>query len=199
MYNFTNNKSSKELNIPVPILFNCWKHHKNFIRGKISEYAKIGEESLDKLKEDILQIGKSQLDLYLGNLTPEEISNFTKNKLENKYLIEKEVYKNWISSSTKLYRMISLPDKSKWTLRLGNDEIRYVHIHPGRHVINSIRIRALTLKTAIFFSFFKQTHVSESDDQELINNLRKTFLNVPPLKSLAKSKGLIKVIELLNR
>lgn len=188
----------EEANIPVPILLNCWKHHKNFIRKKISEIFNSGEEGINILKFSLQQIGNSQLDLYLGNITPMEISLQIKNNLKNKNLLEKEPYEKWISESQKFYRMITLSDNSKWTLRLGNDKTRYVHIHPGRYAANTIRIRALTLKTAIIYLYNQQMSHDKIDDLTTINDLRKEFLNVPPLKSLSKSKGLAKIIELLK-
>lgn len=190
--------SSSEENIPIPILFNCRKHHKNFIREKISCYFEIGESGLEMLKRDLLQIGNSQLDLYLGKLAPRKISYQIKKKLKSRNLIEKESYVNWILSSRKQYRMISLSDKSKWTLRIGDDKSRYVHIHPGRYSINSIRIRALTLKTAIIYSYLKKIYLNDIDELRMLNDLRNKILDVPPLKTLSKSKSLIKTIEILR-
>jgi hypothetical protein len=185
-------------NIPVPILFNCWKHHKDFVKEMIEKLVDDNQYEFDQIKENLLRIGESQVDFYFGNLSPEKISTFIKKDLEEKKLLGKVAFIKWISKAENNYRMISLPDNSKWTIRLGTDETRYVHIHPGRHVTNTIRIRSLTLKTAILFCSIKKLNAVEKDDLFIINDLRKKYLNVPPIKSFNKTQGLIKVIELLS-
>jgi hypothetical protein len=181
-----------------PFKLNCWKHHAGFIVKQIKQIK--NEEELKTLTSFLLKIGESQMDLYLGKLTPFEITGFTRNFLKENKVFKYKSYEHWLFSEGKEYRLITLPDKSTWALRRGNQKENYIHIHPGRYSLHSIRVRALTLKTAICVMAYINTHKNFSPDLELINNVRKEFLNAAPVKSLSSTSGLgwlIKVFEKL--
>lgn len=178
--------------IPKPINFNCWKHHVGFIRKQIESVRKTIE--LERLKRYLLKIGESQMDLYFGKYSPEKISDQILNTLHQNKIFESEQYKNWLSKEEKDYRQIELKDKSVWILRLGDDISRYIHIHPGRYSSHTIRVKAVTLKTAIFLLCFEKFGENKSFETETVNQIRRKFLNEPPLKSFASAyrlKGLI--------
>jgi hypothetical protein len=183
--------------IPPPINLNCWKHHAGFITHQINTVN--GIENLELLKLNLLKIGESQMDLYLGNYSPAEISEQILGVIERKKIFTSEQYKCWLIKDVKDYQLLKLKDKSVWTLRIGDDIARYVHIHPGRYSPNTVRVKATTLKTAIFLLCFEQLGEIKSFETETVNNVRKKYLDEPSLKSFSNASGLRKMISLLSK
>ncbi|MBT8381693.1 MAG: hypothetical protein KJO59_04995, partial [Ignavibacteria bacterium] len=163
---------------PSPFKVNCWKHHAEFIAKQINKIMK--EEELETLPAILLKIGGSQMDLYLGKLAPLELTEFIKRFLKKHKVFEYESYKQWLFSEGKEYRLITLQDNSTWTLRMGNQKVNYIHIHPGRYSTHTIRVRALTLKTAVFVMAYLNIYKISSPDLQLINSVRKEFLKAEP-------------------
>ena len=182
---------------PSPFKVNCWKHHAGFIAKQISKIKK--EEELKSLPAILIKIGGSQMDLYLGKLTPLQITDFTEQLLKRRNVIEYESYKKWLFTGDKEYRLITLPDKSTWTLRMGKEKEKYIHIHPGRYSAHTIRVRALTLKTAIFVMAYLTIYKISSPDLQLINDARKIFFKAEPVKSLSSSSGLRRLLNVFNK
>ena len=179
-----------------PINLNCWKHHLSFIKVQIESVREINE--LEELKVYLLKIGESRMDLYFGGYSPLQISEqildyFHRNKI---FLIEK--YRNWLSKDGKDYQLVELKDKSVWTLRLGENPERYVHIHPGRYSPHTVRVKATTLKTAILILYFERMGEFKTLETETINQIRKKYLNEPPLKSFSRASGLGRLLDLFH-
>jgi len=183
--------------IPMPINFNCWKHHAGFIKQQIDSVKEI--KDLDQLKVYLLKIGESQMDLYLGMYSPINISEQILDCLHPKKIFSALLYKDWLSKDGKDYQLVELKDKSVWTLRLGDDAERYVHIHPGRYSPNTVRVKATTLKTAIFLLCFEQLGEVKSFETETVNKIRKKYLDEPPLKSFSMASGLRRLIDRFNK
>ena len=178
------------------INFNCWKHHAGFIKKQIESVREINE--MAELKVYLLKIGDSLMDLYFGDHSPLQISEQILDYLHQNKIFLFEKYRNWLSKDGKGYQLIELKDKSIWTIRLGENIERYVHIHPGRYSPNTRRVRAHTLKTAIFALCFENLGEQKLCDTELINQIRRNYLNEPPLKSVSKDSGLGKLLELFR-
>jgi hypothetical protein len=83
-------------------------------------------------------------------------------------------------------------------LRLGEQENRYVHIHPGRYATHTIRVKAGTLKTAIAVSIWKKKFNCTEITLALVNRVRKEILYTSPVKSFSADEGLGKLIQLIN-
>lgn len=186
----------KDCKVPIPIKLNCWKHHALFIKKEISKFK--GETHIKGLQSLLLKIGESQMDLYYGKLPPAEIAKQTIEYLTINSLNNKNVYFDWLYRVGNEYQTISLNDRSVWTLRSGDEEKRFVHIHPGRYSPYTVRVKALTLKSAIYVLAYLRTQSLSSFDTGLINEVRKKYLNVSPIKSFSKENGLGKLIILLN-
>ena len=179
-----------------PIKFNCWKHHAMFIKKELKNFK--NEVQIEQLQSRLLKIGESQMDLYYGKFTPDEIANQIIVYLLSIPVKNNEQYTDWLSGNGKEYRIITLNDKSIWTLRSGDDISRYVHIHPGRYSPYSVRVKALTLKTVICALAFSKVKSTPVVDIDIINEAREKLLNAPPLKSINKEKGLGKLMNLLG-
>ena len=182
--------------IPPLINLNCWKHHAGFIKEQIESVKEIKE--LDQLKVYLLKIGESQMDLYFGGYSPIKLSEQILDYLHSKKIFSEKLYKDWLSEDGKDYQLVELKDKSIWTLRLGDDAERYVHIHPGRYSPNTVRVKATTLKTAIFLLCFERLGAIKSFETAAVNNIRKKYLNEPPLKSFSKASGHGRLIDLFR-
>ncbi|HSW55059.1 MAG TPA: hypothetical protein VLH59_08210 [Ignavibacteriaceae bacterium] len=182
--------------IPLPINFNCWKHHAGFIRKQI-ESVKAAKD-LDQLKVYLLKIGESQMDLYFGDYSPIKISEQILDYLHRNKIYLSDLYKDWLSKDGKDYQLVELKDKSIWTLRLGDDVSRYVHIHPGRYSPHTVRVKATTLKTAILVLCSEKVGEIKTIETQTINQIRKKYLDEPPLKSFSAASGLGRLIDHLK-
>jgi hypothetical protein len=187
-----------EMNCAVsqPVLLNCWKHHAGFIRSKIIEYQNRSAAGLSDLQNRILMIGESLMDLYLGYLTPDEIADSIIGYFHDQNILKREDYHIWLTSGGAEFRNLVLNDASIWTLRLGVREERYVHIHPSRYSPHTIRVRSSTLKSAILYLVLETRNVE--DQLTLVNDIRKTYLNLPPLKNLKPDSALSRLITQLT-
>jgi len=181
--------------VPLPINFNCWKHHAGFIKKQIESIRET--KDLEELKSYLLKIGESQMDLYFGKYSSLEISEYILQALHQKKTLASEQYKNWLSKEGKNYQLVELKDKSIWTLRLADDITRYVHIHPGRYSPYTVRVKATTLKTAIFVLCFERVGKIKTIHTETVNKIRKKYLDEPPLKSFSTASGLGRLLDLL--
>lgn len=177
---------------PPPINFNCWKHHAGFITERINSVRQFGD--IEKLQKCLLRIGESQMDLYLGKHTIEEIAEQLIEHLHQNKIHSLVEYQSWLSKDNKYYRLVKLKDKSIWTLRLSESGEKYVHIHPGRYSPHTVRVKAATLKTAILSLALLRLKALTVIDTESVNDIRKKYLNEPPLKSISKASGLLRLL-----
>jgi hypothetical protein len=188
--------TERDCNIQSPVAFNCWKHHAGYIKNQIKSLyaAKISEENFWNI---LLVIGESQMDIYLGKLSPQEICDEIISKLKSAGVLAFKDYKKWLYEEGKEYKLIKISDDSVWTLRLGKQEERYIHIHPGRYSPKTIRIKALTLKTAIA-ALIKYGINVQLIDTASINEVRIKILNSPPVKKVSSDSAVIRVINILS-
>ena len=122
--------------LPVPIAFSGWKHHMGFIATSINKLSvKIDDATITAICHGI---GGSMLDLYIGNLSPENIASEILEKVKCNGALVKEKFTHWVCNSGDNYQQVTISDGSYWTLRLGRYPERYVHIHPSRYAINKI-------------------------------------------------------------
>ncbi len=189
-------KSYKVLcEIAEPVLLNCWKHHSGFIKSKISEY-KEKEIRDETLREEILLIGGSLMDLYLGILEPSQIAGAIIAYLDRKKALGIDSYRKWIGEEGKGYREIEIRDHSRWTLRYGERENRYIHIHPSRYSEHTIRVRSSSLKTAILFCVLRGAGTEDMLTQT--NRIRKDYLGLPPLKNITAGPAFLNLVKIFS-
>jgi hypothetical protein len=139
------------------------------------------------------------MDLYFGEYSPSKISEHILSALHRIKIFEYERYQNWLFKEGRNYQFIKLKDKSVWTLRLGEDVSPYVHIHPGRYSPHTIRVKATTLKTVILVLCSEKIGEIKTIETQTINQIRKKYLDEPPLKSFSSASGLRRLIDLLHR
>ena len=191
----SSNDEDEKFQTASPIKLNCWKHHLGFIKKQL---PKLKPQSEKNLTESLLQIGSSQMDLYLGEISPIKISEQIKSILKKNNIQNYTDFNLWLTQKHKQYYKYTLSDKSIWVLRKGVDAGRFVHIHPGRYSPHTIRVKSHTLKTAILFCASGDDQTKKIETAEEINYLRKKYLMAPPLKDINKSTSLLNLIKLLK-
>ena len=184
--------------IQTPILFNCIKHHLHFAKQYTSTV--IHQPGGIQLFKDASQhIGSSLIDLYIGDLTPENITQIVISWLHRENVYSDDTYMKWLHHEGKRYRIITLEDGSNWTLLLGNHEDRYVHIHPSRYADQTVRIHANAYKSALATYALLQLNPQVGPGLEVINKARRELLDLQPVKELSTSKGIGKALVLLSK
>lgn len=137
------------------------------------------------------------MDVYLGKLSPRSIADEIIYKLKQSGSDSISKFSSWLYETAKDYRLLTVSDESIWTIRLSNNKKRYVHIHPGRYSPHTIRVKALTLKTAIASAILSTK--GEELELNIINKIRVSILNAPPLKSINASSGLGKFLTIITK
>lgn len=183
------------MDIPCPVLFNTWKHHAAFLRSRIGEYASRGETALAELAAELLVVGTTQMDLYVGSNAPAEIAAEILEQLDRDGVLEPEAYRAWIEQGAG-YRVVTTADGCNWVLRQGEEGGRHVHVHPGRWAPQTRRVRANVLKTAVLV--LAAARDGDPLELALINRVRRDFLGLAPLGRLRGEQGLGEVIDLLR-
>ena len=178
--------------IPIPITFNTHKHHFGFLLKQTEIWKNL---DWNLAESELFIIGENLLDFYTGDLSVENICTECIQFFKNKNINDKTTFVKWLHPLE--YRKIKLSDSSEWVVREGKDPVRYLHIHPAKQSLHTIRVRAATLKTVLVV-IIKAGDISTTFNANLktVNNIRTTYLNISPVKSLQRGKGILKLLEL---
>lgn len=180
---------------PKPLLFNPVKHHLGFIREWIGEEASKSHLSAQEFVY-LIRIGNSQTDLYWGDLNISEIAGEITDCLKGRNIFRKETYMAWLRESIWNFNRIEISDGSTWVFRPGEVEGRYLHFHPGKYSLHSMRVRATNLKTAIAIKVACLHFAYPDIDLELVNWVRENWLFLPPVKTIGN--GIERVFRLID-
>ncbi len=183
--------SDRHPEIIPPLAFNPYKHHMGFLREKIIEWQ---GKNRDSVFPEIQLIGNNITDLYYGHLSVEDICNQFLKIIQLQKLHSAELLSHWLKDSG--YRKTSLSDTSLWIIRQGENPFRYLHIHPAKYSPNTIRVKAPALKTVLALQVLKAE--LKTPEVKEINRIRIEKLNLSPIKTLVKEKGLAKLIHYFN-
>jgi len=181
--------------LPVPFLFNMLKHHHGY-QCDFIEQAKIANYSPSQISRFLIIVGRLMIDLYYGKLSPNKIASEVEAYLSSIYSYEEEEYYKFINTANKNFRKVELSDGSSWTLLIGRDAGRYVHIHPSRGSANTIRVGAIALKTAICLKIDYGKELQYGNLVKLTNEVREKYLDESPIKNEVYTKGIRRVLEL---
>src|SRR5262245_15005659 len=114
--------------VPPPVLLNTWKHHAGALRQRIEEAVKAGEPSLAALAGNLAVIGTKLMDLYTGPFSPVEIADRVVEFLRADNRLSLDAYRAWVQAGAGYREYTLLEDGSRWVLRLGDEDARYVHV-----------------------------------------------------------------------
>jgi len=102
-------------------------------------------------------------------------------QLKGKLLLEKKKYLQYLSENNG-YAIVILSDQSSWVLRKGDDAVRYIHIHPAWYSAHCIRVKAVTLRSAI--ATYIQVGVARKVTLADLNHVRKSFWGLSSIKQV---------------
>ena len=161
------------------IIYNAGKHHLKTIVKNLEAYKEKGENS-SELKEKLLQAGEGVMDIYEGKLSVEEIKKEVWEFLQKNQLCNFESYKKYLEKEGSIkrngyYTNLELSDLSIVTMRMGETEDSFVHVHPGRHTPHTFRVKANTFKTAAFATFLGLCRNMSPYSLDLVNESRKNL------------------------
>jgi len=169
-----------------PVRFNPFKHHRNYILGKLET------ASPEMIITLLSPVCNNYVDIYTGLMTPEMICNSVIATLKSKEIIGKDDFINWLGSE-KGYRLIELEDRSVWIVRKSEADDCYIHLHPARTGPLTFRIKGSTLKTICLLKLSLREFQPETT-LEVINRIR-TLSGLSPVKKLDRNKGILKCYE----
>jgi len=172
-----------------PFLYNRLKHHKIYIEEFIRNFS----GDFEMLRKELLVIGESQLDLYIGIHREEAIEEEISELLKAQKVYSEEMYTDWLQIAGG-FRYVDLSDGSRWILRLGEHKEAFIHIHPGRYSPHTIRVKAGVLKIVIACLVYCRKNMC-SVSLDTINIVRTEILQMSPVKTLSRSIALLKTLE----
>jgi hypothetical protein len=181
---------------PHPVLLNTWKHHAGWIRWRIRQAAGAGAVGVEALPREMAVVGTRLMDLYVGALTPAELAGHIVAELRAADHLEFEPLSAWLAGQGE-FALVELPDGSKWTIRLGPPEGRYLHLHPGRWVPKTMRVQANTLRSAVMAHAVALLTGGAASDLAVVNEARRKYLDLLPVRELNADEGLGAVIAVL--
>ncbi|MFO7621058.1 MAG: hypothetical protein R6W81_07295 [Bacteroidales bacterium] len=181
--------------IPDPFLFNPLKHYAPFIVAYVENRVKdlYGQYPGDLVKE-LKHLGTSVMDIYKGNLSLDNIFEEIKEILNQKEIITREHFAIWSGTAINSYRIVSLSDDSRWTLRYHDNEKSFAHVFPARSAHHTFRVKANTLKSAILYLvLIGKDYISDAD----LNKVR-ALAGLSPVKEIADAEAITRMIEILR-
>ncbi|MGQ8336725.1 hypothetical protein ACUNWD_09260 [Sunxiuqinia sp. A32] len=176
--------------VPVPIRFNAFKHHRNYM---LEVLAKSSTAEFIELLDPLCH---NYIDIYIGEFTSFQIAKSIIDILSTENLFSSNEFKIWLDRNGG-HRSIKLVDQSEWILRLGEDSDRFIHIHPARTGKHVVRFKGSTLKTVV-----KMMTKKMSDNEVLkledVNEAREQ-INLSPIKKLEAGKGILRCYHFLKK
>jgi hypothetical protein len=177
----------KEADIPLPLRFNPFKHHRNYILDIIKTTSSgviIGQMD---------PVCNNYTDIYTGSMSPVAICNAVITILKSNHVLLADDFTRWIASKNG-YRKIKLEDQSEWIVRESAENERYIHIHPARTGPFTLRFKGSTLKTVCLLKI-TINGIQQRLSLEEVNRVRRG-IGLSPVKKLEKSTGILKCYKL---
>lgn len=85
--------------VPPPVLFNAWKHHAGWVRGRIVDAAAGGEPGLRALADEVIVTGTKLMDFYTGTLTPWAVAERVLDQLRFAGRLEEPAFTEWVAEA----------------------------------------------------------------------------------------------------
>jgi hypothetical protein len=185
--------------VPPPVLFNAHKHHAGFLRERVRRAVTDGPDGLRALAAELVVVGAKLMDLYHGPFSPAEIAAKVMTALAKSGHGAPAAFRAWVDAAGG-YRTVEFPeDTSRWVLRAGDEDDRFVHVHPARYSPFTIRVRANVLTTAVMALAYTGLHGGDPLSRPVVNAVRRDYLGLAPVgRDPSGDEGIGSVIELLR-
>jgi hypothetical protein len=172
--------------IPIPIRFNPLKHHRNYM---LNALASVSPEEIIGLLEPVCN---NYNDVYTGALSPTAIGKEIIRILTKEKVLRKDDFARWLQGNNG-YRKLSLEDGSEWIVRLGNEDERYIHLHPSRDGKHTVRFKGSSLKTVFLIKALQKG----SNEPILLENVNQArlLIGLSPIKKLDRNRGILSCYE----
>ncbi len=170
------------------ILFHYFKHHLTYIKAWMQNNSSLNPGAITAIKT----LGNSQLDMYSGQLSVNNILEEVSSHLQAGGINDIIEYRQWIDDG---FRLCTLSDGAGFTLRFINHE-KFAHIHPARHTPHALRIKANALKSMICYMLL--TNNNEPINIKLLNEIRQQYLQLSPVAAYSEINEMEKVFRLLQ-
>jgi hypothetical protein len=177
-----------------PVTFNPYKHHLGFLKQKITGWKL---QPWAEVEQEILCIGTNLIDVYYGSLTVREIYEEVSEFAGKEGLTDATKLAKWLMYEE--YRKTMLSDNSLWVVRQGIKPEFFLHIHPAKHSIYTVRIRASTLKTVIALKVFGLPEHEKMLDLQEVNYVRQKMVGLSPIKRIELDKGISHIWNLFKK
>jgi hypothetical protein len=168
--------------IPHPVLFNAFKHHRNYILDIVRNET---PETIIDLLEPLCN---NYVDVYTGVMSPTAIAGAVISSLESGHVLLPEDFTGWVTRS-RGYRKIVLDDGSEWIIRKSDNARLYIHIHPARSGLFTRRFKGSTLKTVCLLKNI-YGNLPEPLSLVKVNHVR-ARVGLSPIKNLERNKGIL--------
>lgn len=177
---------TEEIDIPLPLRFNPFKHHRNYL---LSLFERASPELITSLLHPICN---NYVDLYTGEMTPEAISRAVLDILMKTKVHEADDFIRWVNLHNG-YRHVKLEDQSEWVVRKSEQKDRYIHLHPSRTSPLSVRLKGSIFKTICQLKSNFPDHAPNFSIEQV--NLARQQVGLSPIKKLDPGKGILKGFE----
>jgi len=175
-----------EIDIALPVRFNPFKHHRNYLLSVLEDTA---PEDIVSLLDPLCN---NYIDIYTGTMMPQIVVNSVINILKSNHVFQFDDFLDWIASKNG-YQQIKLEDQSEWIVQKGIEPERYIHIHPAWKCSFTIRFKGSTLKTI----YLLKTSFKGSADTLSLERVNHTRMRIglSSMKNLDLNKGILKCYE----
>ncbi|NMC40349.1 MAG: hypothetical protein GYA43_04140, partial [Bacteroidales bacterium] len=118
--------------LPVPVLFNPFKHHLGYIRHVAGIHQESGTCDINEFCRFLKHIGSSVTDIYTGPIEWIEICTQIISILGSDNHLSREDFMRWAGERPDDFKTILLPDNSSWVVKYHCHKERWVHLFPAR-------------------------------------------------------------------
>lgn len=174
---------TEEIDIPLPLRFNPFKHHRNYL---LSLLEKTDPELITRLLHPICN---NYVDLYTGEMSPEAISHAVTDFLRETQVLQENDFTRWVNLHNG-YQQIKMEDQSVWVVRKSEQKDRYIHLHPSRTGPLSVRLKGSVFKTICQLKSCFPNHPPTFSLEQA--NLARQQVGLSPVKKIDQGKGILK-------
>jgi hypothetical protein len=97
--------------VPEPILINRLKHHLGYVRNFVEDHMAATPEEIGF---KLLCLGESQMDMYIGKMSVEEIAHEIIYQLQAASRFEKELFVDFLHEKQTGYATLQASDGTTW-------------------------------------------------------------------------------------